>query len=260
MVLIKPPEQTNQFRRDTSSNFSLDYFQTICCTNFLCLCLEILEKRPSSWQWLVIPGTKTYPANWLNRECIEFEHETARKEYDDFRRTFFGYETEVRQLSWHQKFTSLEINKEHEEERKQAATNQKKEKHAPILLIIFWNIILHSVFSNIHVNLNNQQNDNPKGLYAHMSNFCITIKGTITEKKGSLHCQGYDFEECPDKRMRDNCLKPFLRAKRNDLVDLLASCCLVSWGWTFCSIRKCVIQNTNPGYNKSMFELTFERL
>ena len=46
--------------------------------------------------------------------------------------------------------------------------------------------------------MNNQQIYNSNGLYAHKSYISNNIKGAITEDKGLLHCEGYDYEQDPE--------------------------------------------------------------
>ena len=46
--------------------------------------------------------------------------------------------------------------------------------------------------------INNQQIYNSNGLYAHKSYISNNFKGAITEYKGVLHCEGYDYEQDPE--------------------------------------------------------------
>ena len=69
--------------------------------------------------------------------------------------------------------------------------------------------ILHSIFSNVEVYINNQQIYNSHGLYAHKSNISNNFKGAISESKGVLHCEGYDYEEFPDEIMEAPLSEPF---------------------------------------------------
>ena len=72
---------------------------------------------------------------------------------------------------------------------------------APVGLVTHINNILHSIFSNAEVYINNQQTYNCKGLYAHKSYISNNFKGVISEYKGVLHCEGHDYEEFPDESM-----------------------------------------------------------
>ena len=60
------------------------------------------------------------------------------------------------------------------------------------------NNILHSIFSNAEFYINNHQIYNPNGLYAHKSDISNSFKSTLSDYKGVLHCEGYDFEEEPE--------------------------------------------------------------
>ena len=68
---------------------------------------------------------------------------------------------------------------------------------------------MHSIFSNVEVYINNQQIYNSNGLYAHkfyISNIFMVI---ISEYKGVLHCEGYDYEEFRDEIMEAPLSEPF---------------------------------------------------
>ena len=68
---------------------------------------------------------------------------------------------------------------------------------------------MHSIFSNVEVYINNQQIYNSNGLYAHKYYISNNLKGAISEYKGVLHCEGYDFEANSENAM-DNLLEyPF---------------------------------------------------
>ena len=57
---------------------------------------------------------------------------------------------------------------------------------------------MHSLFSNVEVYLNNQQSYNSNGLYAHNSHISNKFKAAISEYKGVLLCEGYDYENDPE--------------------------------------------------------------
>ena len=91
-----------------------------------------------------------------------------------------GYET----------YNTKEVKKEHKEEAK-AEEEETAEEDAPVPLVAHVNYILHSVFSNVEVYINNQQIYNSNGLYARKSYISNKFKGAISEYKGVLHCEGY---------------------------------------------------------------------
>ena len=54
---------------------------------------------------------------------------------------------------------------------------------------------MHSIFSNVEVYINNQQIYSSIGLYAHKSYISDNFKAAISDYKGVLHCEGYDYEQ-----------------------------------------------------------------
>ena len=89
-----------------------------------------------------------------------------------------GYET----------YNNEEVKKEHKEEMK-ADLGMEDEQEAPVPLVSHVNNILHSIFSNVEVYINNQQIYNSNGLYAHNSYISNNFQGAISEYKGVLHCE-----------------------------------------------------------------------
>ena len=65
--------------------------------------------------------------------------------------------------------------------------------------------------------INNRQIYNFKGLYAHKSHISNTFKGAISEYKGVLHCEGYDYEEFPDELMELPLSEPFFTRRMKNL-------------------------------------------
>ena len=59
------------------------------------------------------------------------------------------------------------------------------------------NKILHSIFSNPELYNNNHQIYNSNGLYAQKFHISDNFKSTLSDYKGVLHCEGYDYEEDP---------------------------------------------------------------
>ena len=57
---------------------------------------------------------------------------------------------------------------------------------------------MHSIFSNVEVYINNQQICTSKGLFARKSYISNNFMGAITEYKGVLRCEGYDYEQDPE--------------------------------------------------------------
>ena len=108
-----------------------------------------------------------------------------------------GYET----------YNTKQIKKEHKEEAK--PEEEETAEEAPLPLVTHVNNILLSIFSKVEVYINNQQIYNSNGLYAHKSNISNNFKGAISEYKGVLHCEGYDYEEFPDEIIEAPLSEPF---------------------------------------------------
>ena len=83
------------------------------------------------------------------------------------------------------------------------------EEDDPVPLVTHVNNILHSIFSNVEVYINNQQIYNSSRLYAHKSYISNNLKAAISEYKGVLHCEGYDYEEFPNEIMEAPLSEPF---------------------------------------------------
>ena len=58
--------------------------------------------------------------------------------------------------------------------------------------------ILHSIFSNAELYINNHQIYISNGLYAQKSHISNKFKSTMSDYKGVLHCEGYDYEGGPE--------------------------------------------------------------
>ena len=77
-------------------------------------------------------------------------------------------------------------------------TETSDDEEEEVARVTFVNNILHSIFSNVEVYINNQQIYNSNGLYAHQSYFSDNFKAAISEYNGVLHCEGYDYEQDPE--------------------------------------------------------------
>ena len=60
------------------------------------------------------------------------------------------------------------------------------------------NNFLHSIFSNAELYINNHQIHISNGLCAHKSHISNNFKSTLTDYKGVLQCERYDYEEDPE--------------------------------------------------------------
>ena len=95
--------------------------------------------------------------------------------------------------------STKEVKKEHKEEAK--AEEEETAEEEPVPLVTHVNNILHSIFCNVEVYINNQQIYNSNGLYVHKSYISNNFKVAMSEYKGVSHCEEYDYEEFPDAIM-----------------------------------------------------------
>ena len=67
-----------------------------------------------------------------------------------------------------------------------------------VIRVTYVKNIMHSIFSNVEVYINNHQIYISNGLYAHKSYTSNNFEAAISEYKGVLHCEGYDYEQDPE--------------------------------------------------------------
>ena len=97
-------------------------------------------------------------------------------------------------------YNTKKVKKEHKEENKADLGTEDKQE-APIPPVTHANNYFHCVFPIVEVYVSNQQNYNFIGFYAHKSYNSNNLKGAISEYKGFLHCEGYNYEEFLDENM-----------------------------------------------------------
>ena len=122
------------------------------------------------------------PTTSRDENCIEFEFQADRNYYVDLRQTYFALNLKLVRGRGYEFYNTKEVKKEHKEEAK-AEDDETAESEAPVPLVTHVNIILHSIFSNVEVYINNQQIYNFSGLYAHKSYISNNFKGAISEYK-----------------------------------------------------------------------------
>ena len=150
-----------------------------------------------------------YPTTSLDENCIEFEFQTDRNYYVDLRQTYLALKLKLVRGRGYETYNTKEVKKEHKEEAKAEQEETAEDEEAPVPLVTQVNNILHSIFSNVELYINNQQIYNSNGLYAHKSYISNNFKGVISEYKGVLHCEGYDYKEFPDESMEAPLSEPF---------------------------------------------------
>ena len=133
-----------------------------------------------------------YPTTSLDENCIEFEFQTDRNYCFDLRQAFLALKLKLVKRRGYDTYESEEKKKEHNDESvvfTETGTDDEEvqEEVAPVTYV---NNIMHSIFSNVEVYINNQQTYNSNGLYAHKFYISNNFKAAIYEYKGVLHCEG----------------------------------------------------------------------
>ena len=140
-----------------------------------------------------------YPTTSLDENCIEFEFQTDRNYYVDLRQSFLALKLKFVRGRGYDTYESKEKKKEHKDESVVfTETGDDSDQEEEVARVTYVNNIMHSIFSNVEVYINNQQIYNSNGLYAHKSYISNNFKAAISEYKGVLHCEGYDYEQDPE--------------------------------------------------------------
>ena len=148
-----------------------------------------------------------YPTASLDENCIEFEFQTGQNSYVDLRQTYLVLKLKLVRGRGYESYKTKDVKEEHKEEAK--AEEEETAEEEPVPLVTHVNNILLSILSNVEVYINNQQIYNSNGLFAHKPYISNNFKGVISEYKGVLHCEGYDYEEFPDEIMEAPLSEPF---------------------------------------------------
>ena len=139
------------------------------------------------------------PTTSLDENCMEFEFQWDRNYYVDLRQSFLALKIKFVKGHGYDTYESKGKKKEHKDESvvfTETGTDNGEEEE--VARVTYVNNIMHSIFSNGEVYINNQQIYNSNGVYAHKSHMSNNFKGATTEYKGVLHCEGYDFEQDPE--------------------------------------------------------------
>ena len=204
----KSAKQISRSRRDIFTNISHSSCRVIFGTNFLAVSGNLGGKVPVVDDVMSSHEQEIYLTTSPDENCIEFEFQTDRNYYVDLRQTYLALKLKLARGRGYETFNTKEVKKKHKEEAK-AEEEEAAEEDAAVPLVTHVNNILHSIFSNVEVYINNRQFYNSNGLYAHKSYMSNNFKGAVSEYKGVLHCGGYDYAEFPDEIMEAPLSKPF---------------------------------------------------
>ena len=140
-----------------------------------------------------------YPTTSLNENCIEFEFQTDGNYYVDLRQFFLALKLKFVKGRGYDTYESKEKKKEHKDESVVfTETRTDDDEEEEVARVTYVNNIMHSIFSNVEMYIDNQQIYNSNGLYAHKCYISNNFKAAISEYKGVLHCEGSDYEQDPE--------------------------------------------------------------
>ena len=113
-----------------------------------------------------------YPNTSLDENCIEFEFQTDRNYYVDLRQSFLALRVKFFKGRAYDTYESKEKKKEHEDESVVfTETSDDDSEEEEIARVTYVNNIMHSIFSNVEVYINNQQIYNSNALCTQILHF-----------------------------------------------------------------------------------------
>ena len=193
-----------------------------------------------------------YPTTSLDEDSIKFEFQIDRNVCVDLRQTYLALKIKLVKGRGFDIYKTTEKRKEHNENTAFTETVDDDvefvEEDEGVPHFTHVNNILHSLFPNAELYITNHQIYNSNGLYPHKSHISNNFKSTLSDYKGVLHCEDYDYVEDPENLLEG----PFF-TRRMDLYSRPeVSCCTVSWKSTFLQLRNYDIQIWK--YDSDQFE------
>ena len=160
-----------------------------CYGHFTNSCLEIFDKIPVLEAIESSHVQEVYPSTSLDESSIEFEFGTNRSIYLDMRDIHLQIKVGLQKGRLFDDF-------------------MKKDEHGnsdmgmsftdgDLYYLTHVSDLLHSLFSNCEVYLNNQQVYNSNGLYGHRALISNKFNASTRNNEGILACHGYECEKEP---------------------------------------------------------------
>ena len=200
IIPTKSTKQPSWSRRDIFTNIiSLIMSNNFRYQPFVAVSGSLGGKVPIFDDVLSPHEQENYPTTSLDEICIEFEFQTDRNYYVDLRQSFLALKFKFVKGRGYDTYESKEMKKEHKDESvvfTETGTDDEEEGEE-VPRVTYVNNIMHSIFSNVEVYINNQKIYNSNGLYAHKSYISNNFKAAISEYKRVLHCEVYDYEQDP---------------------------------------------------------------
>ena len=180
-------------------HFSLIMLSNFRYQSFVAVSGNLGGKVPIVDDVLSLHEQEIYPNTSLDENCLEFEFQTIRNHYVDLRQSFLALKLKFVKGRGDDTYESNEKKNEHKDESVVfTETGDDEEEQKEVARVTYVNNIMHWIFSNFEVYINDQQIYNCNGWYAHKSYISNNFKAAISEYKGVLHCEGYDLEQDPE--------------------------------------------------------------
>ena len=192
--LNKPVEREETFYKHFSlimSNYNFGYQPFVAVSGNLGGKVPIVDDVLSSHEQEIYPNTS------LDENFIEFEFQTDRNYYVDLRQSFLALKLKFVKGRGSDTYESKEKKREHKDESVVFTETDDDEEEEEVARVTYVNNVMHSIFSNVEVYINNQQIYNSNGFNAHKSSISNNFKTAISEYKRVLHCEGYYYEQGP---------------------------------------------------------------
>ena len=124
-----------------------------------------------------------YPTTSLDENCIELEFQTVWSYYVDLRQLFSASKLKLVRRRGYDTYESKENKKEHKDESVVFTETSNDEEEEGVARVTYVNNILFSIFSNVEVDINNQQIYNSNGLYEHKSYISNNFKASLNTRE-----------------------------------------------------------------------------
>ena len=140
-----------------------------------------------------------FPTTSLDENNVEIEFQTDRNVYVVLRQTYLALKIKPVKGRGFGTYETTEKKKEHKEDIAFTETGDDNvefiEEGEGVPHIVLVNNILHSIFSNAELYINNRQIYNSNVLNSHKFHISNIFKNPLTDYKGVMHCEGYDYKE-----------------------------------------------------------------
>ena len=140
------------------------------------------------------------------KTAMSLNFKTDRNVYVDLRQTYLALKIKLVKGRGFDSYTTTEKKKERKEHTVFTETGDDdvefigKDEGVPHITHV--NNILHSIFTNAELYINKHQIYISNELYAHKSHISNNFRNTLSDYKGVLHCEGYDYEEDPENLLQ----------------------------------------------------------